>query len=194
MSDFPSHTWEGFKFEFVEPGTHTPLLRSLMTAFFEEHFTYRLAPLFSDEEKDGIRYLQDLASKLSSYQLLVWDVDTPIAWSVGHQVNAFDYYMTNSGVIPSYRHRGIYTHLLSTVVAHLQSLGVQRIRSHHHTDNNAVLIPKLKAGFTICGMEIDDRFGTVVELQYLTNPVRRNLFSIRTGSRRPDADTNALLP
>jgi hypothetical protein len=46
--------------------------------------------------------------------------------------------------------------------------GFREIYSRHRADNNAILVPKLKAGFTIAAMEVAPRFGLLVHLRYYT--------------------------
>ena len=58
--------------------------------------------------------------------------------------------------------------------------------------NNAVIIPKLKAGFVISGFEVSDRFGTLVQLSYYFNPLRRKMMDVRVGQRKPDEEIRKL--
>lgn len=72
--------------------------------------------------------------------------------------------MTNTGILEEHRRRGLYTALLPVVLNQLRQKGFQIVFSRHTLTNNAVIIPKLKAGFVISGFEVDDRFGTLVQL------------------------------
>ena len=67
------------------------------------------------------------------------------------------------------------------------------ISSKHSATNNRVIIPKLKAGFVISGLEISDRYGTLVRLEYFTNPKRRELMDFRSGQALPDLGLRELL-
>ena len=67
------------------------------------------------------------------------------------------------------------------MMARVKDLGFQEITSRHSVDNNSVIIPKLKVGFTISGMEISDMWGTLVNLTYYFNETRRKVLSYRTG-------------
>jgi hypothetical protein len=62
--------------------------------------------------------------------------------------------------------------------------GFKEITSKHHAGNNAVLIPKLKAGFVIQGFEINPRFGIMVNLVRYTNSSILNIYHQRTGFRK----------
>ncbi len=59
--------------------------------------------------------------------------------------------------------------------------GFQVITSRHKMFNNAILIPKLKAGFIIQKFEVSDVFGSMVHLAYFVNPARRKMMSYRAG-------------
>lgn len=101
--------------------------------------------------------------------------------------------MMNTGVLEAHRRRGVYTALLPVVLKTAQQVGFQVVLSRHHATNNAVIIPKLKAGFVITGLELDDRYGTLVQLSYYFNPLRRRLLDVRVGQSAPDDEVKKLL-
>ena len=109
-------------------------------------------------------------------------------WSVGMQESAEAYYMTNSAVLPAFRRRGLYKALIEATVARVTAAGFQRVYSRHVATNNAVIIPKLQAGFVITGLELNDRYGTLVHLTYLPHPARRKVLDYRAGQVRPDEE------
>jgi hypothetical protein len=83
---------------------------------------------------------------------------------------------------------------MELAMEHITDLGFQRIYSRHKMSNNAVIIPKLKAGFVITGFEVAMMyFGNLVELSYYTNPRRRELLEVRTGMRRPSEEDMGLI-
>lgn len=79
------------------------------------------------------------------------------------------------------------------ILVQLKNDGFQVVVSRHNLTNNAVIIPKLKAGFVISGFEVDDRFGTLVKLSYFFNPLRRKLLDVRVGQSAPDDEVKKLL-
>ena len=89
--------------------------------------------------------------------------------------------MIVSVILPEYRGPGVYTALLPKVVKMVQAEGFQLIYSWHQSDNPAVLVPELKAGFVISGFRMFDRYRLLVQLTYAFNPARRELFSCRIG-------------
>jgi GNAT superfamily N-acetyltransferase len=96
--------------------------------------------------------------------------------------------MGNTGILKAHQGRGIYTSLLPHIIQILRQKGFQLISSKHHASNNRVLIPKLKAGFQITGMEIDDRYGIFVVLSYYLSERRLQFYHFRTGFQRPNEE------
>ena len=101
--------------------------------------------------------------------------------------------MANSAVLPDYRRHGIYSELLTACIRLTKEAGFEVIYSLHLSGNNAVIIPKLKAGFVISGMEMLEGAGMMVRLSYFHNEVRREAYSFRTGLTRPSEQLRALM-
>jgi RimJ/RimL family protein N-acetyltransferase len=140
-------------------------------------FIERQAPatlnLLSEWEQEKLKEISKDFEHVLQYNLLVYCGEEVIGWSFGVQRNLHDHNMINTGILPEHRNRGIYSALVPVIVEHLKALGVQRIFSRHSMDNNAVIIPKLKAGFVITGIEVDEQFGGLVMLSYYVNEERR---------------------
>lgn len=66
-------------------------------------------------------------------------------------------------------------------------------RRRHSATNNAVIIPKLKAGFVITSMEISDMFGVLVHLTYFPKVLRRKMITYRVGDMKPDEEIKKCL-
>lgn len=64
-----------------------------------------------------------------------------------------------------------------------KTYGFQEIYSRHQPDNNAIIIPKLKAGFVITGLNISDVWGPLVHLTYFPNKIRQRVLSHRMGTK-----------
>lgn len=101
--------------------------------------------------------------------------------------------MQNSGVLPEHRRKGLYSELVKRVVNVATGLGFQDIWSRHNTTNNAVIIPKLKQGFLITGIEVTDIFGTLIHLHYYPKEIRRRMTDYRVGQIKPDAEIKKYL-
>ncbi|MFC6616921.1 GNAT family N-acetyltransferase [Deinococcus radiophilus] len=81
------------------------------------------------------------------------------------QRDAYTVNMSVTGLLPAHRGQGVYTRLLPPLLELYRAAGYTFVTSHHHPTNNAVLIPKLRAGFVIQGMQMA-RAGLMVELLY----------------------------
>ena len=96
-----------------------------------------------------------------------------VGWSYGEMLDYETFFMTSSGILPEYRRRGIYTAFLKRLLRYLAALGYERVTSKHQTNNAPVIIAKLKAGFVILGVDLDERWGAQVELAYFFHEDRR---------------------
>ncbi|MBS1684277.1 MAG: GNAT family N-acetyltransferase [Bacteroidetes bacterium] len=105
----------------------------------------------------------------------------PIGWFYGIQEKARTFNMINTGILPEHQGQGIYTALLHQLIIELTGLGFTVVKSQHSLNNNHVLIPKLKKGFVISGIEVFSGFGTLVHLAYFVNPNEKKAFSYKIG-------------
>lgn len=142
----------------------------------------------SEPERENLKALGKHMGDPLRTRLAVFKGDQFVGWSVGDQKSSEVYYMRNSAILPEHRRQGLYSELLKTNIEMLTEKGFQKIYSRHSQTNNAVIIPKLKAGFIITSLELDDMFGAMVHLSYYTNPLRRKMMDFRTGNLRPDEE------
>ena len=176
------------KYSFIGKERFSALFKALAATVFESDFDFRVNHLLSDEEKVKVKNNQLPFQEIETYYLIAEIDDQVVGWSVGHQLSKVNFFMGNSAVLPAHRNQGIYTTMLDKVVDRLIQNGYQKITSKHKMANNAILIPKLKYGFVITGFEVNDEFGCLVELCYFTNPARKELYEIRVGARKMDAN------
>ena len=155
-------------------------------------FRYSPFDAMSQIEVEQYKRLRSNMGKPYELNVVVYDQDKLVGWSVGVQESAETYYMMNSGVMPAYQRKGIYTAMLNYVQREVRKKGFQKIYSRHTMTNNAVLIPKLKAGFVLHRFELCDRFGALVHLCYYTNPIRRRVMDMRSGEAKPDSEVKEL--
>ena len=132
--------------------------------------------LYSPEEEEALKGLRQNAESLMRLNIVIYHQGDPVGWMWGKQRDFETFHMVNSGLLPAHRNKGIYTKMLQTLISKLSSLGFQIIQSKHRLHNSQVLIPKLKAGFFITGINVDERFGTLATLSYYTNDKRREQF------------------
>ena len=109
-------------------------------------------------------------------RLVMFHGDTLVGWHYGYETNSETYYMQNSAILKEHRNQGLYTKLLEVILEKLEEEGFQEIISTHHPHNAAVLIPKLKKGFFISGMQFNERFRSLVEMKFIYNENRRKVY------------------
>jgi hypothetical protein len=164
-----------------------PLFATHRHLAFEDTHSYEFRDILSSAELGHLKELGQAMGTPYKLYLGIFDKDdTFVGWSWGFQENAATYYMVNSAVLEKHRRKGLYSLLVRRSVEILSKKGFQLIYSRHCATNNAVIIPKLKAGFIISKMEIDDRFGILIHLHYYTNAMRRKIMDYRAGQSKPD--------
>ncbi|MEF2277137.1 GNAT family N-acetyltransferase [Deinococcus sp. YIM 134068] len=107
-----------------------------------------------------------------------------VGWHSARQWDERTMYMSNTALLPGHRGRGLYTRLLPHLLAAFRAEGYTLVRSHHHATNNAVIVPKLRAGFVIAGLEVNHH-GMMAVLLHSFDPVYREYLDVRSGLRRP---------
>ena len=111
--------------------------------------------------------------------------DTLVGWTEGYREGRGQFNVLSSGVMLSERRNGIYSLLVSGVLAHAAAQGYVKVNSRHSASNAAVLIAKLKLGFHVSGFEYSEFDGPTVQLTYLVNDARRRLYESRARALRP---------
>lgn len=152
-------------------------------------------PLVLLDETERQRVKANSPAAVSPYKLHLGAFDKDgnlLGWSWGFQETPTTFYMINSAVLPEHRRKGLYGALVEACIDTVAKKGFQLIYSRHCATNNAVIIPKLKAGFTIAKMEIDDKYGVLIHLHYYTDPTRRKVMDYRCGQTKPDAEVKNL--
>ncbi len=91
------------------------------------------------------------------------------------------YRMGHSTIHPDHRRRGIYRQVLQSTIAYTAALGFDTITREHAPCNNAILIAKLRAGFSLYSLDVDPMAGPSVTLRYFHNPEHRAAYELRCG-------------
>lgn len=154
-------------------------LWSYADAHFESIFSNRVNDYqnFPIDEASGDKIKKRRqADNRYHLRLVMLDGDKLVGWHYGYEINNDAYYMQNSAILEEYRGQGLYTKLLEAVIDKLAEEGFQEITSTHHPHNAAVLIPKLKKGFFISGIQFNERFRSLVEMKYIYNENRRKAY------------------
>lgn len=121
--------------------------------------------------------LQQQATEGHHEFLLLRSGERCVGWSQGSLRDSSTFFMAYSAIIRSFQRQGLYSALLHALLPYLDALGYERVTSNHMVNNRAVLIAKLKAGFIITGMVLDERYGAQVSLSYFFHPDRRAGFA-----------------
>jgi GNAT superfamily N-acetyltransferase len=178
---------------FLETSEIEPLFRQHRPFVFGETFDFAVEQAYSEVEKAAIEALRARLGTPYRLNVAVYQGSELAGWSFGVQEGPARYYMINTGILPAHQGRGIYTALLPRILEILKDEGFQIIYSRHTATNSRVIVPKLKAGFVISGVEVSDVFGLLVHLSYFTNPLRRRMMDVRSGERIPDPELRKLL-
>lgn len=122
--------------------------------------------------------------------------DRPIGFHAGRMTGAAEYMMDDTGVLPAYQNRGVYSTFLRSFLPYLRDCGYERVVSYHSPTNRPVLIAKLKAGFVIKGMELREQAAASVKLVYFLHADRyetyENVHSLQP-TRPPEHDKTNFL-
>lgn len=131
--------------------------------------------------------LRQALNRHSEHFLFYDNENNPIGWSIGTQHDADTFFMSWTGILPVHQRHGLYTRFLTQLLRYLEAIGYERVTSNHMVNNRAVLIAKLKAGFHITGLTLDERWGAQVGMAYYFSAERyagfRQAFSLETYSQ-----------
>ncbi len=130
------------------------------------------------------------ASPLEHYVLLRDGAQT-VGCFWGAQQQYARYYMVFSIIAPERQGQGIYTAFLKRLLTVLDAVGFKEVTSRHHPDNNAVLVPKLKLGFTISGFEVAPNYGLLIHLRRPVTEALRTLYAWRVDGSRHGRELRA---
>jgi ribosomal protein S18 acetylase RimI-like enzyme len=156
-------------------------------AIFDENSQiFRLGEALNEKEKEARTSLFKNMGTPVRINLAAFQGEKLAAWSWGYQTETLRFYMCNSATLPEHRRKGLYTKLMTSMKDRATEMGFQEIFSRHSATNNAVLIPKLKAGFVITSMEVSDLFGVLIHLSFYPNQIRRDMLDYRVGLTKPD--------
>jgi GNAT superfamily N-acetyltransferase len=136
---------------------------------------YDLRLVLTDDERTHAADLEAVMPAPLAHRILLHAGDQVIGAYWGQQETWSRYYMVFSVVRHDWQGRGVYSALLRRVMAAATDAGFREIYSRHRADNNAILVPKLRAGFSIAAMEITPRFGLLVHLRRYTSAGLRQL-------------------
>lgn len=172
------------EYRFTTREEFNPIIEQWRQVAFADNHDIELEKFYTEEAMYKRKALGEMV-KLGYRLYLLAYVDGKLAgWSWGYQKSSTEFYMCNSAVLPEFRRKGIYKHMLETVLEKASQDGFQEITSKHHACNNEVLLPKMRKGFMISGFEINPRFGTLVTLVYFPNKQVEHVYQQRIGFKK----------
>ncbi len=186
MNQYP--LFDSFSLKVMDDESFMPLIARHRQQVFGDILDFRFREVLSETEQQSLDILAQRFSAPWRLNLGVFDGDEIIGWSWGQQDSPERFYMVNSAILPEYRGRGLYSAMLDKALELVKSEGFQVVYSRHVATNNAIIVPKLKAGFVITSMELSDIFGTLVHLSYYFNESRRQVMDFRAGERGLDSE------
>lgn len=155
---------------------------------FKDNVDFQVYQLLSELELNKLKDLKvNLANSFNLF-IKITKNENIVGWFFGRQSDDETFTMMNTGIIKEYRNKGIYANLLQKVLEILKNEGFQKVESQHNASNNQVIIPKLKAGFIITGLEIEDKVGMKVRLTYYFNEKRQKIIDFRIGNKKLNKD------
>ena len=177
----------------IDPKEFRPAFDELRPRVFADTLSYDPRTIWTEAETEALSRLRSRMGDVFELVLGIYRGEDLVGWSMGWQEDAATYKMVNTGILPEHQGKGIYKAILPRTLEILKQEGFQVVVSYHNATNNAVIVPKLRAGFIISGFEVSDRFGLIVRLAYYFNETRRRIMDVRVGQARPDAEIRRIL-
>ena len=182
MNAKPTHLFKDYYIKEVPLATLDAFQMSNAASVFPNQSYFRPQSVLNEQELVRFNELKEnFGSGIFRLNLFYYHKEEVIGWHRGYQDNVDTFYMQNTGILPEYQNKGIYSKSLPFILNLLKKAGMQRITSKHIVSNNPVIVSKLKAGFCISGFEISDKYGMMLNMVYLFNEKRKEVFDYRTG-------------
>lgn len=172
---------------------HHQFMLDNFSKIYDETIDFFLDELLSEKEKENTKRLSNHLKSAYRLRLYILKNDKRIGWFSGKQEGENIFFMSNTGILKEYQNKGIYKALLPKILEIIRTEGFQAVCSKHRATNNQVIVPKLKAGFMISGIEINDVYGLLITLTFYFNEARRKLIEYRVGQTRPNNEIKKLL-
>ena len=143
-----------------------PVMDSLWNEVFPRDSDLKPTEISAEREKARSDIKKKFNDNIFCLDMVFTEDSTglPIGWIISEQHDFETFYLRNSGFIPKFRRKGLYSKAHSAIVIYLKKLGFERIVSDHIPNNKPMLVLKLNAGYVINNMTIDDRFGPMVRV------------------------------
>jgi ribosomal protein S18 acetylase RimI-like enzyme len=168
------------------PGAGSGVGRCVDEATFLEGVEHIYTSVFPD--RDAYPYRPKSEELLAVYRrthqerFLIEDAEGKVVgWVKGAMADPDTFYLGTSGMLPEYRAQRITALCYAKVLEYLQVIGYERVTSEHHPSSRAAIIWQLKHGFSIEGMNLDERWGPMVKMVRFFDKDRQAEFDRRFG-------------
>lgn len=180
----PIHLTQNYYAKIVDDKTIGEILKTHQKTVFSNTVDFNRYAVFSGQEIENMRAKKMSRTPPFRLSYAIEQEDKLVGWCTAYEKDIDEWYMHNTGIFKAHRKKGLYTAVLQLMINFAKIEAYPKISSLHNATNNAVIIPKLKAGFVITGFRINDRFGTLVELSYYLNPQIKAVVDFRSGQHR----------
>lgn len=187
MKYFPCTLPNGFIIKPITNEEYIDLCQRFEEKIFGQYFAFKFKEVFSEKEKISLARVEKSGTLSSPWSLCLGIFEACgnfVGWHYSIQLNETSVLMKDTGILPEYQGKKVYSELLKFLIAECSEAGFLYLRSTHRITNNQVIIPKLKAGFVIMGFEVDNN-GLGLTLEYQVNPFHRDAIKVRSGELRP---------
>lgn len=190
LTEFPLPN--GYVARAVSFDAYRELCARLEPRVFGDYFTFDVRRSLSDERRAEIDRWNRVREALFTLCLGIYLGEEEAGWHFSHQNTEGGVVMRDTGLLPEHRGKGIYSHLVRLLVEEFRRLGFDHVVSDHRATNNAVIIPKLRAGFLIHGLQMDE-YGVTLKLIHPFNDAFRESLRVRSGEIRPTGTVAELM-
>ncbi len=172
---------EGFVAEFADRETYYLEIEKIFSKVFPGAGRAPAGDISEEAKAKRRELVRDFSINPWIVRILVFQKESKsvVGWISGEQHDWETFYFRNSGFLPEVRRKGIYSVLHDSIIASLRERGFERVISDHAPNNRAMLLLKIKFGYFIQSVTVDERFGPLVRLVYYLNPDRRLRFESR---------------
>ncbi|MBC7540181.1 MAG: GNAT family N-acetyltransferase [Bacteriovorax sp.] len=87
-----------------------------------------------------------------------------VGWFMGEMDDNKTFYMRNTGILPKFQGKKIYSLFFPRFLEYLEEIGYERVSSHHSPNNGQIFHLKLKYGFMIVGSETHEVYGQLIKM------------------------------
>jgi hypothetical protein len=160
---------------------------------FFNRFDLNINEAYSDTELNNIKKLEKNLESKQVLRLGFFYKQEMIGWFYGIQISKDSFRMGTVGIINEHQRKGVYSAFLEVLFKFIENEGYQKIQSRHYATDNQVIIPTLRSGFKITGMELTDDFGLLVLVTYFFNQTRQDAIDMRSGFSQASPEVKKII-